>query len=87
MAKEKTSLSISPWVLDLVRKHAEANGLSVSAVLERGALREIAATHTSAARAAVYGAGAVAPQEADEQIVSDDITRATDERRRSGEAA
>jgi hypothetical protein len=63
----------------------EANGLSVSTVLERGALREIAATHSTAARAAVYGADAVAAQEADEQIVAEDTARAADEQR--GEAA
>ncbi|MCA2230270.1 hypothetical protein [Nonomuraea aurantiaca] len=85
MAKGRTSVSIAPWVLEAVRKHAEAHGLSVSTVLERGALREIAATHTPAARAAVYGAGAVAAQEADERIVSEDVTRAADEHR--GEAA
>ncbi|HUR02343.1 MAG TPA: hypothetical protein VM347_07385 [Nonomuraea sp.] len=85
MAKDRTSISIAPWILEAVRKHAEANGLSVSTVLERGALREIAATHSTAARAAMYGAGAVAAQEADERIVTEDVTRAADERR--GEAA
>ncbi|MFC4118205.1 hypothetical protein [Nonomuraea zeae] len=69
----------------MVRKHAEANGLSVSTVLERGALREIAATHNTAARAAVYGAGAVASQEADERVVAEDTARAANEHR--GEAA
>ncbi|MDP9867922.1 MULTISPECIES: hypothetical protein [Streptosporangium] len=51
-----------------------------------GALREIAATHTPAARAAVYGAGAVAAREAAERIVAEDVTRAADECR-SGEVA
>ena len=83
MAKERTSVSIAPWILEAVRKHAEANGLSVSTVLERGALREIAATHSAAARAKVYGESA--HQEADERIVADDIARAADEHR--GEAA
>ncbi|MCA2229379.1 hypothetical protein [Nonomuraea aurantiaca] len=83
MAKERTSVSIAPWILEAVRKHAEANGLSVSTVLERGALREIAATHSAAARTKVYGESA--DQEADERIVADDTARAADERR--GEAA
>ncbi|GAA3507786.1 alkylhydroperoxidase family enzyme [Streptosporangium album] len=86
MTKGKTSVSIAPWILEAVRKHAEANGLSVSTVLERGALREIAATHSPTARAAVYGADASTTQEADEQIVTEDTTRAADERR-SSEAA
>ncbi|WP_433259631.1 hypothetical protein ACQPYK_48685 (plasmid) [Streptosporangium sp. CA-135522] len=86
MTKGKTSVSIAPWILEAVRKHAEANGLSVSTVLERGALREIAATHSPAARAAVYGADAAAAQEADERVVTEDTTRAVDERR-SSEAA
>ncbi|MGW4412494.1 hypothetical protein ACWEJ6_51465 [Nonomuraea sp. NPDC004702] len=73
------------WILNAVRKYAEENGLSVSAVLARGALREIAASHTPAARATVYGAGAVASQEVDERATAEDITRATDERR--GQAA
>lgn len=85
MAMEKTSVSMEAWILNAVRKHAEERGLSVSAVLARGALREIAASHTPAARAAVYGAGAVAAQEADERITAEDITRAADEHR--GEAA
>ncbi|MEV0150018.1 MULTISPECIES: hypothetical protein [unclassified Nonomuraea] len=82
---EKTSVSMEAWILNAVRKHAEENGLSVSAVLARGALREIAANHNPAARATVYGAGAVAAQEADERIVAEDLTRAADERH--GEAA
>ncbi|GAA2411025.1 hypothetical protein GCM10010404_81170 [Nonomuraea africana] len=85
MAKSKTSLSIAPWILEAVRKHAEENGISVSTVLERGALREIAASHDAAARAAVYGAGAAATQEADERVVAEDLSRAADEHR--GEAA
>jgi hypothetical protein len=85
MATEKTSVSMEAWILNAVRKHAEENGLSVSAVLARGALREIAAGHSPAKRAEIYGTGAVAGQEADERVTSDDITRAADERR--GEAA
>jgi hypothetical protein len=85
MATEKTSVSMEAWILDKVRKYAEDQGISVSAVLARGALREIAAGHTAAARAAMYGGAAVAAQEADERIVSEDIERAADERR--GEAA
>jgi hypothetical protein len=80
---EKTSVSMEAWILNAVRKYAEDHGLSVSAVLARGALREIAASHAPAARAAVYGAGAA--QEADERITAEDITRAADEHR--GEAA
>ncbi|MFD9941374.1 hypothetical protein ACFWYW_42700 [Nonomuraea sp. NPDC059023] len=86
MAMEKTSVSMDAWILNAVRKHAEERGLSVSAVLARGALREIAADHTPTARAAVYGAGAFAAQEADERITTEDVTRAADEHR-SGEAA
>ncbi|GIH97909.1 hypothetical protein Psi01_85390 [Planobispora siamensis] len=86
MAKEKTSVSIAPWILEAVRRHAEAQGVSVSTILERGALREIAATHSAAARAAVYGAGAVATQEAEERAAAEDIACAA-EQRRSGEAA
>ncbi|MEV4896309.1 hypothetical protein AB0K48_43800 [Nonomuraea sp. NPDC055795] len=83
---EKTSVSMDAWILNAVRKHAEEHGLSVSAVLARGALREIAAGHTPTARAAVYGAGAVAAQEADERVTTEDVTRAADEHR-SGEVA
>ncbi len=83
---EKTSVSMDAWILNAVRKHAEEQGLSVSAVLARGALRELAASHTPAARAAVYGAGAVVTQEADERIVTEDVTRAADERRSGGAA-
>ena len=86
MAKEKTSVSIAPWILEAVRKHAEAHGLSVSTVLERGALREIAVAHTPAVRAAVYGAGAIAAQEADERVTAEDIARSVDEHH-AGEAA
>ncbi|KAB8196039.1 hypothetical protein FH608_011275 [Nonomuraea phyllanthi] len=69
------------WILNAVRKYAEEKGLSVSAVLARGALREIAASHTPATRTAMYGAGAVATQEADEQIVVEDLACAIDEHR------
>ena len=86
MVKEKTSVSIEAWILAAVRKHAEATGVSVSTVLERGALREIAAARAPAARAGVYGAEAVAAQEADERIVAEDVERAVAERR-AGEAA
>ncbi|MFE3449779.1 hypothetical protein ACFXJ8_12680 [Nonomuraea sp. NPDC059194] len=86
MAKGRTSVSIAPWILEAVRKHAEAHSISVSTVLERGALREIAATHSSAARAAVYGSGAVATQETDERLLAEDVQHVTAERR-SGEAA
>ncbi|MBG0825804.1 hypothetical protein HS048_34540 [Planomonospora sp. ID91781] len=79
-------MSIAPWILDAVRKHAERQGLSVSTVLERGALREIAATHSPTARAAVYGAGAIAAQEAEERLLAEDTVRAVDERH-AGEAA
>ncbi|WP_219505333.1 hypothetical protein [Nonomuraea ceibae] len=82
---EKTSISMDAWILKSAREHAEARGMSLSAFLARGALREIAATHTPAARAAMYGAGAVATQEADERITTEDTARAADERR--GEAA
>lgn len=86
MEAKKISVSIEPWILAAVRRHAEAQGLSVSAVLARGALREIAASHRPEARAAVYGAAAAAGQEADEQRLAADVERAADERR-SGEAA
>ncbi|MFE0147779.1 hypothetical protein ACFWY5_11570 [Nonomuraea sp. NPDC059007] len=75
MALEKTSLSVDAWILSTVRKHAEEHGLSVSAVLARGALREIAASHTTEGRAAVYGAGAITAQEADERATTEDVTR------------
>ncbi|GAB2468010.1 hypothetical protein GCM10027187_40230 [Streptosporangium sandarakinum] len=84
MAKERTSVTIAPWILDTVRKYAEANGLSVSTVLERGALREIAAAHSPAARAPIYGASTA--QEDDERIIAEDIARAAADRR-PGEAA
>ena len=80
MAKDKTSISMESWILTAVRKYAEANGLSVSTVLERGALREIAAGHSPAARAAVYGANAATAQMADEELLAADIQR-------TGEAA
>ncbi|MEU7938197.1 hypothetical protein [Microbispora bryophytorum] len=72
MAKDKTSISIAPWILEKARAHAEANGLSVSAVIERGILRELAASHDQSARAAYYGS-AIAAQEADEAALHDDI--------------
>jgi hypothetical protein len=81
MAKDRTSVSLDEWVLDLARKHAEGNGLSVSAVIARGILREVAATHDPRARAAVYGAPAVAGQEADERITAEDLAKAADTRR------
>ncbi|PZG16853.1 hypothetical protein [Nonomuraea aridisoli] len=83
MAMEKTSISMEAWILKAAREHAEARGMSLSAFLARGALREIAAAHSPAARAAVYGAGAA--QEADERIVTEDVARASDEHH--GEAA
>ncbi|GAB3895671.1 hypothetical protein [Microbispora bryophytorum] len=73
MAKDKTSISIAPWILEKARAHAEANGLSVSAVIERGILRELAASHDQSARAAYYGSPAIAAQEADEAALRDDI--------------
>ncbi|MEU6721539.1 hypothetical protein ABZ897_59715 [Nonomuraea sp. NPDC046802] len=86
MATEKVSVSMDAWILQTARQHAEAQGLSLSAFFARGVLREIAAGHSSSARAALYGADAVVVQEADERIVAEDIARAADERR-SGEAA
>lgn len=73
MAKDKTSISIAPWILEKARAHAEANGLSVSAIIERGILRELAASHSQSARAAYYGSPAVAAQEADELALHEDI--------------
>ncbi len=73
MAKEKTSISIAPWILEKARAHAEANGLSLSAVIERGLLREITAHHDQMTRAAFYGSPATAGQEADEAAMADDM--------------
>jgi hypothetical protein len=81
MAKDKTSISIAPWILEKARAHAEANGLSLSAVIERGLLREIAATHDQSARAAFYGSSAIAGQEADETAMRGDIETALKDKR------
>ncbi|MFC0862260.1 hypothetical protein ACFHYQ_08125 [Sphaerimonospora cavernae] len=76
MAKDKTSISIAPWILEKARAHAEANGLSLSAVIERGLLRELAATHAQAARARFYGSPAITGQEADEATMHADLQNA-----------
>ncbi|WP_214417161.1 hypothetical protein [Sphaerisporangium fuscum] len=81
MAKDRTSITLDEWVLDLARKHAEREGISVSAVVSRGILREVAATHDPRARAALYGPAAAAGQEADERITAEDIAAAADIRR------
>ncbi|MER5649633.1 hypothetical protein [Streptosporangium sp. NPDC002524] len=87
MAKDKTSVSLDPWVLALARGHAEGTGVSVSTLITRGILREIAATHDPRARAVVYGEAAVPGQEADEHAMAEDIAQAVDERRAGGAAA
>lgn len=86
MAKDRTSVSLDGWVLELARKHAESTGTSVSDVIARGILREVAATHSPRARAALYGTPAVPGQEADERVTAEDTAQAADARR-AGEAA
>lgn len=86
MTKPRTSVTLDEWVLELARQHAEKNGTSVSAVVARGILREIAAGHDPRARAVYYGAPALDRQESDEQIAGEDIATAA-EHRRAGEAA
>jgi hypothetical protein len=76
MAKEKTSVSIAPWLLEKARAHAEANGLSLSAVIERALLRELATTHDETARARFYGSLVIAEQEADEAAMRADVRKA-----------
>ncbi|WP_424534315.1 hypothetical protein ACOZ38_28940 [Sphaerisporangium viridialbum] len=86
MAKDRTSITLDEWVLELARQHAESRNMSVSALIMRGILREVAATHDPRARAVYYGPPAVDRQEADEQIAGQDIATAA-EVRRAGEAA
>ncbi|MEW9527568.1 hypothetical protein [Microbispora sp. NPDC049125] len=87
MAKDKTSISIAPWILEKARAHAEANGLSLSAVIERGLLREIAAGHDQAGRAAFYGSPGIAAQEADEAAMRADTDKALKDKRGEAGAA
>lgn len=41
-AKTRTSITIDPAVLDAARKHAEAAGVSVSALIEKAVVAELA---------------------------------------------
>ncbi|GGT08016.1 hypothetical protein GCM10010156_76410 [Planobispora rosea] len=87
MAIAKTSVSLPEWVLTLARKHAETSNISLSALVQRGILREIAASHNQEARASVYGTAAVTGQENDERATGEDIRQASRRHDEGGAAA